>query len=54
MNECKQAAEQKAAEKTITEDYECRKDCRNCPFPGAKCYPSKYDRYNTGLLIHKQ
>ncbi len=40
--------------KLITDDYECKKDCRNCPFPGAKCYPSKYDHYNTGLLIHKQ
>ena len=36
--------------KLITEDYECRKDCRNCPFPGAKCFPSKYERYNTDLL----
>lgn len=40
--------------KLITEDYECKKDCRNCPFPGAKCYQTKYDRYDTGLLIHKQ
>ena len=40
--------------KPITEDYECMKDCRNCPFPGAKCYQSKYGRYNTGLLIHIQ
>ena len=38
----------------ITDDYECKKDCRNCPFPGAKCYQSKYDRYNTGLLVHRQ
>lgn len=40
--------------KAITDDYECKRDCRNCPFPGAKCYKSKYDRYNTGLLIHVQ
>ncbi len=38
----------------ITDDYECYKDCRNCPFPGAKCYLSKYDRYNTNLLIQQQ
>ncbi len=38
----------------ITDDYECKKDCRNCPFPGAKCYQSKYDRFNTGLLVHRQ
>lgn len=41
-------------DKLITDDYECHKDCRNCPFPGAKCYQTKYDRYNTGLLIRKQ
>ncbi len=29
-------------EKKITEDYDCRFDCRSCPFPGAKCFPSKY------------
>ncbi len=29
--------------RSITDDYECKKDCRNCPFPGAKCYPSKYE-----------
>lgn len=40
--------------KRITDDYECRKDCRNCPFPGAKCFSSKYDRYQTDLLIHRQ
>ncbi len=38
----------------ITDDYECKKDCRNCPFPGAKCYQSKYDRYNTSLLVQGQ
>lgn len=31
--------------KRITDDYECKKDCRNCPFPGAKCYPSKYETH---------
>ena len=40
--------------KIITDDYECKKDCRNCPFPGAKCFSSKYDRYHTDLLIHRQ
>lgn len=41
--------------KLITDDYECKKDCRNCPFPGAKCFQTKYDRYDTGLLIkHKE
>ena len=40
--------------KRITDDYECKKDCRNCPFPGAKCFSSKYDRYHTDRLIHRQ
>lgn len=40
--------------KCITDDYECMKDCRNCPFPGAKCYQTKYNRYHTDLLIRKQ
>ena len=45
---------EKDTNRLITDDYECFKDCRNCPFPGAKCYQTKYDHYNTGLLIHKQ
>jgi hypothetical protein len=36
--------------KLITDDYECKKDCRNCPFPGAKCYQSKYERDKTYLI----
>lgn len=30
--------------KLISEDYECSRNCRNCPFPGAKCYSSKYQK----------
>ena len=45
---------EKDTNRLITDDYECFKDCRNCPIPGAKCYQTKYDHYNTGLLIHKQ
>lgn len=54
MENAKESKTQVDYNKRITDDYECTKDCRDCPFPGAKCYPTKYDRYNTGLLIHKQ
>ena len=48
MENAKESKTQVDYNKRITDDY------RDCPFPGAKCYPTKYDRYNTGLLIHKQ
>lgn len=54
MENAKESKTQVDYGKRITDDYECKKDCRNCPFPGAKCYQTKYDHYNTGLLIHKQ
>lgn len=54
MENAKESKTQVDYNKRITDDYECTKDYRDCPFPGAKCYPTKYDRYNTGLLIHKQ
>ena len=54
MENAKESKTQVDNNKSMTDDYECTKDCRDCPFPGAKCYPTKYDRYHTGLLIHKQ
>ena len=33
--ECEQIIKQQKA--VITGDYVCSKNCRTCPFPGAKC-----------------
>ena len=30
------------SKKDIREDYECRQRCRVCPFPGAKCFLTRY------------
>lgn len=27
---------------SIIEGYDCKEHCRTCPFPGGKCFQSKY------------
>lgn len=41
-------------QKKIVDDYECTKDCRECPFPGAKCYGSKYKKMNTAIVFRSK
>lgn len=37
MKKTKTEAEERQEKKTVTEEYQCTRFCRCCPFPGAKC-----------------